>query len=285
MKSEAATNNQAATTTRAHHIEGHQERERPEGRYAGKRAVVIGGTHGMGLGVVRALLAGGAEVLLTGHSEKNLEAARDELAPFGDAVHAVRSDIASTADINALGELVATELGTVHFLHINAGTASIEPFDQVTEASYDHAFAINTKGAFFTVQRLAPLIEEGGSIIFTTSVTTVMGYPQMATYSASKAGARSFAQVLAAELLPRNIRVNAISGGYINTPTMAVPTWTDKERSAFLEAGDQETPMKRVGTIEEFATATLFLAFDATFTTGIEFPVDGGLAQRLNAAA
>jgi NAD(P)-dependent dehydrogenase (short-subunit alcohol dehydrogenase family) len=252
------------------------------GNYQGKKAIVIGGTHGMGLATVRRLVEGGAEVLLTGRNESNIARIREE---FGPRVHALRSDIADLNEIAVLGAAAGQTLGAIDLLHINAGVSELEPFDQVSEASYDRQFAVNTKGAFFTVQRLAPLIEDGGSIVFTTSVTTVMGYPQMATYSASKAAARSVAQVLAAELLPRRIRVNAISGGYINTPTMAVPAWTDRERSEFLEAGDQETPMKRVGTIEEFAAAALFLAFDATFTTGIEFPVDGGLAQRIHAPA
>ena len=135
-------------------------------KYARKKAVVTGGTHGMGLAAVKALLDGGAEVLLTGRNEQNLEAARRELGP---RAHVVRSDTASMADINALGALVEEKLGRIDFVFINAGISELEPFDQVTEASYDRQFDVNTKGAFFTAQRLAPLLRNGGSIVFTTS--------------------------------------------------------------------------------------------------------------------
>ena len=135
------------------------------GRYTGKKAVVTGGTHGMGLATVKALLEGGAEVLLTGRNEQNLEAARREL---GSRAHVVRSDTASLADIDALGALVEEKLGRLDLVFINAGISELGPFDQVTEAAYDRIFDVNTKGAFFTVQRLAPLVREGGSIVFTT---------------------------------------------------------------------------------------------------------------------
>ncbi|MCZ8520951.1 MULTISPECIES: SDR family oxidoreductase [Paenibacillus] len=245
-------------------------------RYSGIKAVVTGGTHGMGLAVAHALLAGGAEVLLTGRNEQNLEAARGKLGP---GAHVVRSDTESMHDIDTLGTLAAQRLGKIDFLFVNAGYSKLEPFDQVTEASYDRSFAVNTKGAYFTVQRLAPLIRDGGSIVFTTSVADVMGYPGMSVYSGAKAALRSYVQVLAAELLPRGIRVNAVSPGFVKTPTMGVTGATPVELAAFEQEGIALTPMKRIGTPEEVARAVLFLAFDATFTTGAEFPVDGGLSQ------
>ncbi|MGW0552215.1 SDR family NAD(P)-dependent oxidoreductase [Streptomyces altiplanensis] len=249
--------------------------------YRGKKAVVIGGTHGMGRGVVEALLSGGAEVLLTGHDEKNLEAVRTGLGP---AAHTVRSDITSMADIAELGTQVEEKLGTIDFLHVNAGTSYLERLEEVSETTYDRTFDVNTKGAFFSTQRLAPLIREGGSIVYSTSVANVMGYPGMAAYSGAKAAVRSFTQVFAAELLPRNVRVNAVSGGYIRTPTMAVADFTAEQREAFLREGDRITPMKRHGSVEEFARAVLFLAFDATFTTGTELHVDGGISQGITPA-
>ena len=137
------------------------------GRYAGRKAVVIGGTLGMGLATVKALLEGGAEVLLTGRNGKNLEAVRREL---GSRAHVVASDATKLADIDALGRTVQEKLGEVDFVFINAGFAKLEPFDQVTEASYVQTFAVNTKGAFFTAQKLAPRVRKGGAFVFTTSV-------------------------------------------------------------------------------------------------------------------
>ncbi|MCR2804254.1 SDR family oxidoreductase [Paenibacillus soyae] len=247
--------------------------------YKGKKAVITGGTHGMGLAVAQSLLAGGAEVIVTGSNPKNVEKAKIEL---GERAHVILSDASLIADIDALGAYAAERFGEIDFVHINAGIAMLEPFTVVTENSYDKTFGVNTKGAFFTVQRLAPLIREGGSIVFTSSVADEGGTPGMSVYSASKAALRSFASGFAAELLPRGIRVNVVSPGFIKTPTMGVAGFSESERIAFEELGDQATPMKRHGSPEEVAKAVLFLAFDATFTTGAKLSVDGGLGQGLS---
>jgi NAD(P)-dependent dehydrogenase (short-subunit alcohol dehydrogenase family) len=244
-------------------------------KYTGKKAVVTGGTHGMGLATAKLLLQEGAEVLLTGRNERNLEAARYDL---GARAHVVRSDTASLADIDALGALVHEKLGGIDFLFINAGVSELGPFEHVTEASYDRLFDVNTKGAFFTVQRLAPLIEDGGAIVFTT-VTNGPAIPNLSVYAGSKAALRAFAQVFAAELVSRGIRVNTVAPGFTDTPTMGVAGMSDDERAALRKLGDEITPMKRHASVDEVARAVLFLAFDATFTTGVELPVDGGLAQ------
>lgn len=247
--------------------------------YAGRKAVITGGTIGMGLATARALLDGGAEVVVTGHRHVE-DAARD----LGPRATVVRSDASSTSGVDALGTLVAQRFGQVDAVFVNAGVAWPEPFDQVSEASFDAMFAVNTRGAFFTAQRLAPLVRDGGAFVFTTSVATSGGSPGMSVYSASKAALRSFTKVLAAELLPRGIRVNALSPGFIATPTLGVTRATEEELAAFGRLGDQITPMRRHGTAEEVARAALFLAFEATFTTGAELPVDGGLSERLTRA-
>ncbi|MFY0540744.1 SDR family oxidoreductase [Nannocystis pusilla] len=244
--------------------------------YAGKQAVIVGGTHGIGLATARLLLAGGAEALVTGR-EASAAAARREL---GERV--VASDIADLAAIDALVEQVRARLGVIELLFINAGVAELEPFDRVTAESYDRTFAVNTRGAFFTAQRLAPLVREGGAIVFTTSIASTSGTAGMAVYSASKAAIGAFARVMAAELLARGVRVNTVSPGFIRTPTMGTASSTPEERAAFEREGDAITPMGRIGTPEEVARAVLFLAFAATFTTGTELYVDGGLGQQLS---
>lgn len=241
-----------------------------------KKAVVIGGTIGIGLATVKALLERGVEVLLTGRNPQNLAAVQHEL---GSQAHVVQSDTANMADINHLAQTVAAKLGQIDFLFINAGLALLDPLDAVTEATYDQIFNVNTKGAYFTVQRLAPLIRDGGSIVFTTAPGGGTG--GMSVYSGSKAALRSFAQTFAAEFLPRQIRVNAVSPGFIKTPTMGVAGASQEVLAAFEAEGRQITPMRRIGLPEEVAQAVLFLAFDATFTTGIELAVDGGLSQDL----
>jgi NAD(P)-dependent dehydrogenase (short-subunit alcohol dehydrogenase family) len=244
--------------------------------YEGKKAVVVGGTHGMGLAVVKQLLAGGAEVLLTGSNEKNVIAAREEL---GDGIWAVQSDVTDRNAIAQLRSSVESNLGQIDYLHVNVGVAAVAPFEEVTEEAYDWMFNTNTKGAFFTVQALAPLISQGGAVTFTTAVTNGMGSPTMSVYSGTKAAVLAFAKVLAAEFLPRGIRVNTVAPGFIDTPTMGFVHASAEERAQLMAVGDEVTPMKRHGTVDEVARAALFLAFAATFTTGIELPVDGGLGH------
>ncbi|MEU6229831.1 SDR family oxidoreductase [Streptomyces sp. NPDC047042] len=247
--------------------------------HTGRKAVITGGTHGMGLAIAKALVAGGAEVLVTGRNEKNIEEAK---AALGVDAHVVRSDAADLGAIDALGRTVEERLGHVDHLFVNAGTAVLEPLQFVTEESYDRQFGLNTKGAFFVVQRLVPLVRDGGSIVFTSSIADHGGTPGMSVYSGTKAALISFTQVFAAELLPRNIRVNAVSPGFIDTPSMGIPGLSAEEKAGFMALGDEITPMKRHGQVDEVARAALYLAVDATYTTGARLPVDGGLGQGLS---
>jgi NAD(P)-dependent dehydrogenase (short-subunit alcohol dehydrogenase family) len=245
-------------------------------RYGAKRAVIIGGTSGMGLATAKMLLDGGARVLVTGRSQAGLKSAQQELGT--DAI-VVSSDARSLTDIDALASRVKAEFDTLDLLFVNAGFSTPAPLESMTEAVYDEMFNLNTKGPFFAVQKLAPLINRGGSIVFTTSIANVKGMPGNASYGAAKAALRSFARVLAAELLPREIRVNAVTPGPIDTPILG-KMFPDKDVAAQLrEKMIGMVPMKRWGTSEEIAKAVLFLAFDATFTNGAELPVDGGWSQ------
>jgi NAD(P)-dependent dehydrogenase (short-subunit alcohol dehydrogenase family) len=243
--------------------------------YQGKKAVITGGTIGIGLATAKALLEGGAEVLLTGRNEQNLSAARRDL---GTHAHVVKSDTARMADIDALRATVEQELGQIDLLFINAGISEPAPVEEVTEASYDRVFGVNAKGAFFSAQRLAPLVRAGGAIVFTT-VTNGPAYANLSVYMGSKAAVRAFAQGLAVELVAKGIRVNTVAPGFTDTPTLGVAGLSEQAQSALRNLGDQITPMKRHGTAQEIAKAVLFLAFDATFTTGAELTVDGGLAH------
>ncbi|MFJ7326620.1 SDR family NAD(P)-dependent oxidoreductase [Streptomyces cyaneofuscatus] len=245
---------------------------------AGKKAVVTGGTIGMGLAIVRALTDRGAEVVYTGRSERRLAEAQAALGT--PLAHPVRSDATDAGAIAALGDQAADLLGGIDHLFVNQGIAEFQTLEEVTEESWDRIFDVNTKSAFFTVQRLVPLMSEGGSIVFTT-VSNDQIFPGLSAYSGAKEAVAAFTKVLAAELLPRRIRVNAIAPGFILTPTMGVAELTEEQRAEFIEQGNASTPMGRGGTVEEVAAAALYLAADATFTTGLELPVDGGFGQGL----
>jgi NAD(P)-dependent dehydrogenase (short-subunit alcohol dehydrogenase family) len=245
-------------------------------RYQDKKVVIIGGTSGMGLATAKMLLGGGARVLVTGRSQAGLESAQKEL---GTGAIVVSSDARSLTDIDALAARVKTEFETFDLLFANAGFSIPTPLGSVTEAIYDEMFNLNAKGPFFAVQKLAPLINRGGSVVLTTSAANVKGLPGQATYGAAKAALRSFARVLAAELLPQDIRVNAVSPGPIDTGILEKVFPTEEMRTQAKGHFVGMIPMKRFGTSDEIAKAVLFLAFDATFTTGFELPVDGGWSQ------
>jgi len=245
-------------------------------RYEGKKVVIIGGTSGIGLATAKMLVDGRARVLVTGRSQAGLDSAQKEIGK--DAI-VVSSDARSLTDLDALAVRAKAEFGTLDLLFVNAGFSLFVPLEHTTEATFDEMFNLNAKGPFFAVQKLAPLITRGGSVVLTTSTANVKGMPLIATYGGAKAALRSFTRTFAAELLPRGIRVNAVSPGPTETPIIG-KAFPDKDVAAQLMGQMTEAiPMKRFGTAEEVAKAVLFLAFDATFTTGAELPVDGGWSQ------
>jgi len=245
-------------------------------RYRDKKVVITGGTSGMGLVTAKMLLDEGARVLVTGRTPAGVESARHEL---GASALVVSSDARSPTDIDALAARAKAEFDSIDLLFVNAGFSIPTPFGSVTEAIYDEMFDLNARGPFFTVQKFAPLINRGGSVVLTTSVANVKGLPGQATYGAAKAALRSFARVLAAELLPQEIRVNVVSPGPIDTGILDKMFPTEEMRTQVKERTVTTIPMKRFGKSEEIAKAVLFLAFEATFTTGAELPVDGGWSQ------
>ncbi|MBE1496140.1 NAD(P)-dependent dehydrogenase (short-subunit alcohol dehydrogenase family) [Amycolatopsis lexingtonensis] len=242
------------------------------GKHDGKRALVTGGSTGIGLAIARLLAAEGARVVVTGRDEAALGKASAE------GLVAVRSDVTVQADIDALAGEVEEAFGQLDAVFLNAGTTAVTPFEATTEQVYDAIFAANTKGPFFTLQRLTPLLAEGCGVVLTTSVSDVLGQQDHSVYSASKAALRSFARTWARDLLPRGVRVNAVSPGPIDTGILrrTLPAEVAEEMKAGFAA---RIPMLRIGEPEEVARAALFLAFDATYTTGAELVVDGGGTQ------
>ena len=245
------------------------------GKYDGKRVLITGGTSGVGLAAAKLFTAEGARVLVTGRTDATLAFAQEQL---GANAIAVKSDSASLPAIDDLVERVKDELGTLDALFVNAGITRFVPFETTTEDVFDELMTVNAKGAYFTVQKLAPVLVVGSGVVLTTSVANSKGIPMVSAYAASKAALRSMARSLARELLPRQIRVNAVSPGPIDTGIL--------ERSMPADAAEatkaqmtESNPMLRFGDPAEVAKAVAFLAFDATYTTGAEFVIDGGGSQ------
>ncbi|MFJ4624554.1 SDR family oxidoreductase [Streptomyces sp. NPDC088812] len=245
------------------------------GKYEGRNVVITGGSSGFGLATAQLLVDEGARVLITGRNQAALDSARDRL---GERAVAVRSDAAQLPDIDALADRVKAEFGTADALFANAGVNGFAPFEATSEELFDQLLAINAKGPYFTVQKLAPLLAEGSGVVLTTSVANVLGLPMLSAYAAGKAAVRSMTRSLARELLPRRIRVNAVSPGPIDSGILekSMPKEAAEQAKAQMAA---DNPMLRMGTPTEVARAVVYLAFDATYTTGAELTVDGGGSQ------
>ncbi|MEE8121282.1 MAG: SDR family oxidoreductase [Anaerolineales bacterium] len=238
----------------------------------GKVAVVTGGNSGIGLATAQEFKAQGAKVAIFGRSQKTLDEA---VHTIGEGTLAVRGDVTDLADLNRLYEQTVERFGKVDILVVNAGISKPAPVEQVDEALFDQISDTNFKGAYFTIQRALPHLNDGASIILVTAAVNQKGVPGYSVVSATKAALRSLARTFSAELLHRGIRVNALSPGTIETPIfgkLGLPV----EPLKWAE----QIPMKRIGTAEEMAKAALFLASsDSSYVLGAELVVDGGKTQ------
>lgn len=243
----------------------------------GKVAVVTGGGSGIGLATARRFVAEGARVVITGRRQAELDGA---VAQINGGVTAVRGDVSNLADLDRLYEVVGREHGRIDVLFANAGVPTWAPIGSITEAQFDTAFGTNVRGLLFTVQKALPLVADGGSIILNASVSASKGRAGVSVYSATKAAVRSFARCWAADLRGRQIRVNAVSPGSIDTPFFGKGALPSGAVGAFKASVAATVPLGRMGTPDEVAKAAVFLASnDSSYVTGIELFVDGGAVQ------
>jgi NAD(P)-dependent dehydrogenase (short-subunit alcohol dehydrogenase family) len=244
-------------------------------RLQNKVAVITGGNSGIGLSTAKEFAAEGATVIITGRNKQALEAAAKEI---GGNTKAIVSDAGSVADNKALAaQLQAQGINVIDILFYNAGVAQFAPVAEATEAIFDANLNINFRGAFFTTQALLPLLNEGGSIIFNTTVLASRTMAGNGAYGASKAALVSLAKTLAVELAPKKIRVNSLSPGAISTPIYSKLGMNDEQLNAFAAGFIPKIPQSRFGDAAEIAKAALFLAStDSSYVTGAELVVDGG---------
>jgi NAD(P)-dependent dehydrogenase (short-subunit alcohol dehydrogenase family) len=246
-------------------------------RFKGKTAVITGGTTGIGFATAKLFIKEGARVIVTGRTPATMNAAQAEL---GDNAIVVQSDATSLPDMDALAVKVKETFGRLDVLFVNAGYGEFVPFEAVSEKVYDDMLTLNAKGPYFIVQKLAPLMPEGSSVVFTTSIANVKGMPSLSAYGAAKAALRALTRSIAAALLPRGIRVNAVSPGPIGATAILEKVGMPKETvdQVYLQMAES-VPMRRLGHADEIAAAVAYLAIDGTYTTGAELPVDGGWSQ------
>jgi NAD(P)-dependent dehydrogenase (short-subunit alcohol dehydrogenase family) len=245
-------------------------------RLKGKRALITGGTTGIGLEAAREFVAEGSRVAITGRNPATLDAARKEL---GSNVLVIASDAANVADQKRVAEVVNKEFGGLDILFVNAGIAELRPLENTTEQDFDRSMNINFKGPFFLIQALLPLFAKGASIVLTTSINANIGMPNTTVYGASKAALLSLARTLSGELASRGIRVNAISPGPIETPLYGKLGLSEKQAKEVGDALKSQVAAGRFGKPSEVAKAVVYLASDeSAFTVGSELIIDGGMS-------
>ncbi|SHF10386.1 NAD(P)-dependent dehydrogenase, short-chain alcohol dehydrogenase family [Fodinibius roseus] len=242
-----------------------------------KTVLITGGTSGMGLATARAFIQDGAEVIITGRHQDTINKTVNEL---GTGAHGIVSDAGNMLDLNMLQEQIKEITSYVDILFVNAGYGKFAPVEAVTEEHFDELFNVLVKGTFFTVQQVLPLIKEGGAIILNTSVVTEAGFSNMSVYSAAKSAVQSFIKTMAAECAAKNIRVNGVSPGYIDTNIWEKTGLSAEQIEGQIEAITPTIPFNRFGDPDEVAEAVCFLASDeASYIHGTEIVIDGGYSE------
>jgi NAD(P)-dependent dehydrogenase (short-subunit alcohol dehydrogenase family) len=246
-------------------------------RFAGKTVAITGGNSGIGLATAKLFHDEGANVAISGRDQKTLDEA---VKAIGGDTLAVKADVSKLADIDKFFAQIAAKFGKIDALFANAGIAKFAPVSDSSEQMFDETFDINAKGLYFTLQRALPLLNDNAGIVLNSSVVNTKGSATTSIYAASKAAVRSLARTFAAELVDRGIRVNVVSPGPILTPIFGRTGLPQAAVDEFAAHVKSQVPMKRFGTPEEIGHAVLFLASsDASYITGVDLYVDGGMTQ------
>ncbi len=244
--------------------------------FKGKTALVTGGTTGIGRATAELFLAAGANVAVTGNNPESLELARRELSP---EVLVLRADARSVDDAERVASAVEERWGKLDVLFLNAGIAKLAPFEAVDESFYAEHMDVNVKGVVFTLQKSLRLLSKGASVIVNTSVSSIRGTANLSVYSATKGAVAALVRVLALELAPKGIRVNSVAPATIHTEVQRKFGLPQEMLSAVERELSKKIPLGRYGESAEIASAVLFLASPAaSFITGVELPIDGGLS-------
>ena len=245
-------------------------------RLVDKVCLITGGNSGIGLATAREFIKEGADVMITGRDAQTLAIAAEELGP---KCTAVLCDVTSAEDLQKVRDAIVARYGRLDVLFANAGIGRASPLGKTSEATYHEIFDANVKGVFFTVQTMVDLMPDGGSIVLNASTAPITSAPGSSLYGASKAAVAAFARSLSADLCLRNIRVNSVSPGPIDTPVWQRTGAPPELLKAALSRIAKSVPLGRLGRAEEIAKAVLFLASDdSSFLLGANIIADGGAA-------
>ncbi|WDF65364.1 SDR family oxidoreductase [Flavobacterium sp. KACC 22763] len=239
-----------------------------------KTAVITGGNSGIGYATAKQLKEQGANIIITGRRKEAIEKAALELG-----VTAITADQSNISDIEKLAEKVKADFGSVDILFINAGIAGLGTIEQTTEELYDSIMNVNLKGAFFTLSKFIPILNDGASVVFLSSNTASMPGPGSSVYSASKTALNSFMRSAALELAPRKIRVNSVSPGPTQTEVMNKVGLDETTVKGIMDVVVEKVPLKQMGRAEDVGQMVSYLSSDAAvFMTGADVIMDGGMS-------
>jgi len=246
-------------------------------RFDSKTVLVTGGSSGIGLATAIAFEAEGASVVITGRDQEALDEANHGRE---DTFWTIRNDASHIEDAQALADTLASQGVRLDAVFLNAGVARFAPLEQVDVALWDEIFNTNVKGPYFQIQALAPLLNEGASIVINGSINARIGMPHTSVYAASKAAAISLARTLSAELLAKGVRVNVLSPGPVTTPIYQKLGLDGAALDATAASIRDQIPLGRFGTPEEIAATVLHLsAQESAYIVGTEIVADGGMSQ------
>jgi NAD(P)-dependent dehydrogenase (short-subunit alcohol dehydrogenase family) len=246
-------------------------------RLKNKVAVVTGGTSGIGLAAVERFVAEGAFVYVFARRASELDKTCRALGP---QVASVQGDVRNTQDLQRLYDRIRADGRNIDVVVANVGAVDSVKLGDVTPESFDHNFDVNARGVLFTVQKALPLLNTGASIILTSTIAALRGFPGRSAYAASKATLRSYARTWTMELKDRGIRVNVITPGPTDTPLIDAQVGSRQEAAAVRARHAANIPLGRMARPEEIAAAMLFLASDdSSFVAGSELLVDGGMCS------
>lgn len=240
-----------------------------------KVAVITGGNSGIGKATAVRFAREGAQVIITGRRQDVLD---DAVREIGHGAVGIQGDVAHLEHHAAVASKVRELFGHADIYVANAGIINLTTSDKVSPEEYDNHFAVNTRGVFFGVQEILPVMRDGGSIVVTSSLAATKVLPDHTVYAGSKAAIAAFARNWALELRARKIRVNILSPGPTDTAILGKLGIAEADRPSLEAELARTIPAGRLGTAEELANAAFFLASDAgSFVNGTELHVDGGM--------
>ncbi len=247
-------------------------------RFDGKRILITGGTSGMGLAGAKMIVEEGGEVAVTGTSQDHLDEAGNSL-PSGSLV--LRNDASDPEAAKELGRKIKDQMGSIDGVWLNAGFGKFGQNDTADADMFDGMNNVNVRGPVLQMAELIPLIADNGAVVVTASVSPYLGQPMGAVYAATKGAVTALTRSWAADLASRGIRVNSIAPGPIETNFFEGMGLEDEEIEDFSKQIKEQVPLGRFGNAEESAHVALFLLSDhASYVTGSQYMVDGGMTMR-----